>query len=88
MIEQIRKQAEKIGELHKIKMNVVGLCNSRKMIVQQQGIDLEEWEQLLDRGDDSDPSGFAQQMTVLNLRNSVLVDITANEIIPGLYTSL
>jgi len=88
LIEQIRKQAEKIGELHKIKMNVVGLCNSRKMIVQQQGIDLEEWEQLLDRGDDSDPSGFAQQMTVLNLRNSVLVDITANEIIPGLYTSL
>ena len=88
LIEQIRKQAEKIGELHKIKMNVVGLCNSRKMIVQQQGIDLEEWEQLLDRGDDSDPSGFAQKMTVLNLRNSVLVDITANEIIPGLYTSL
>jgi aspartokinase/homoserine dehydrogenase 1 len=88
LIEQIRKQADKIGELHKIKMNVVGLCNSRKMIVQQQGINLEQWEQTLGSGEDSYPSGFADQMTALNLRNSVLVDITANEIIPGLYASL
>ena len=88
LIAHIRKQAEKIGELHKIKMNVVGLCNSRKMIIQQQGIDLEKWEQALDNGDASNPSGFAHQMTTLNLRNSVLVDITANEIIPGLYASL
>lgn len=88
LIDQIRQQADKIGELHKIKMNVVGLCNSRKMIVQQQGIDLEQWEHTLNSGDASDPSGFANQMTALNLRNSVLVDITANEIIPGLYASL
>ena len=88
LIEQIRKQADKIGELHKIKLNVVGLCNSRKMIVQQQGIDLEQWEQALASGDASDPLGFTNQMSSLNLRNSVLVDITANEIIPGLYTSL
>ena len=88
LIEQIRKQSEKIGELHKIKMNVVGLCNSRKMIVQQQGINLEQWEQALDSGDTSNPTEFAHQMKALNLRNSVLVDITANEIIPGLYASL
>lgn len=88
LITQIRKQSDKIGALHKIKMNVIGLCNSRKMIIQQQGIDLERWEQALDNGDISDPSGFAHQMTALNLRNSVLVDITANEIIPGLYASL
>lgn len=88
LIAQIRKQADTIGELHKIKMNVIGLCNSRKMIIQQEGIDLEQWEQALASGDESDPSGFAHQMTALNLRNSVLVDITANEIIPGLYASL
>lgn len=88
LIEQVRKQSEKIGELHKIKMNVVGLCNSRKMIVQQQGINLEQWEQALDSGDASNPTEFAHQMKALNLRNSVLVDITANEIIPGLYASL
>ena len=88
LIAQLRKQADKIGELHKIKMNVVGLCNSRKMIVQLQGIDLEQWEQTLDSGEASNPSGFTDQMTALNLRNSVLVDITANETIPGLYASL
>ena len=88
LIAQIRKQTDKIGELHKIKMNVVGLCNSRKMIVHQQGIDLGQWEQALDNGEASDPSAFANQMTALNLRNSVLVDITANETIPGLYASL
>jgi len=88
LIEQLRKQSDKIGELHKIKMNVVGICNSRKMIVQGQGIDLERWEQTLDSGEASNPSGFAHQMTALNLRNSVLVDITANEIIPGLYAGL
>lgn len=88
LIAQIKKQSEKIGDQHKIKMNVVGLCNSRKMIIQQQGINLEEWEQALINGHASDPSEFANQMTALNLRNSVLVDITANEIIPELYASL
>jgi len=88
LIEQIRKQADKTGELHKIKMNVVGLCNSRKMTVQQQTIDLEHWEQMLASGDDSNISGFINQMTTLNLRNSVLVDITANETVPRLYASV
>lgn len=88
LIAQISKQTDKIGELHKIKMNVVGLCNSRKMIVHQQGIDLGQWEQTLDNGEASNPSAFVNQMTTLNLRNSVLVDITANETIPRLYAIL
>ncbi len=88
LIAQISKQTDKIGELHKIKINVVGLCNSRKMIVHQQGIDLVQWEQALDNGKASDPSAFVNQMTALNLRNSVLVDITANETIPRLYAIL
>lgn len=88
LIEQVSNQAEKIGQLHKIRMNIVGLCNSRKMIIAQQGIDLRQWEQVLANGEISDPSVFAEQMIGLNLRNSVLVDITANETIPGLYASL
>jgi aspartokinase/homoserine dehydrogenase 1 len=88
LIEQVSNQAEKIGQLHKIRMNIVGLCNSRKMIIAQQGIDLRQWEQVLTNGEISDPSVFAEQMIGLNLRNSVLVDITANETIPGLYASL
>ena len=88
LIEQVRRQTETIAQLHRIKMNVVGICNSRKMTIDQEGIDLHQWQEQLAAAETADPLAFAEKMIALNLRNSVLMDITANALIPSLYAGI
>jgi aspartokinase/homoserine dehydrogenase 1 len=88
LIGQLMRQSEKIEKQQNLKLNVIGLCNSKKMIVLEGGINLLNWEQSLSNGIESNAEQFKQQMIGLNLRNSVLVDITANKIIPELYTDV
>lgn len=88
LIGQLMMQTDKIEKSQNLKLNVIGLCNSKKMIIKQEGIDLSNWEQTLAEGDISNPEHFKQQMIDLNLRNSVLVDITANKVIPELYADV
>lgn len=88
LIGQLNKQSDKIEKAQNLKLNVIGLCNSKKMIIQEHGILLSDWEKTLAEGDTSSPEAFKQQMIDLNLRNSVLVDITANKVIPELYADV
>ncbi|MFN5421844.1 MAG: bifunctional aspartate kinase/homoserine dehydrogenase I [bacterium] len=88
LVGQLMMQSQKIERSQNLKLNVIGLCNSKKMIIQQEGIDLSNWEKALADGDNSNPAQFKQQMIDLNLRNSVLVDITANKVIPELYADV
>ena len=85
LIRQIEDQVKKIESNQRLKINIAGLCNSRKMIVDENSISIDEWENKLTEGDKADPFIFLELMTSLNLRNSVLVDITANQDIPLLY---
>jgi aspartokinase/homoserine dehydrogenase 1 len=85
LIQQISEQSEKIDSLQKIKLNIAGICNSRKMIIDEKGIDKINWQNLLNEGAKADPGVFINNMTSINLRNSVLVDMTANEFIPSQY---
>jgi aspartokinase/homoserine dehydrogenase 1 len=85
LIQQISAQSEKIESLQKIKLNIAGICNSRKMIIDEKGIDKINWQTQLAIGEIADPSVFVSSMTSINLRNSVLVDMTANEFIPSQY---
>jgi aspartokinase/homoserine dehydrogenase 1 len=88
LIGQLMMQSEKIEKQQNLKLNVIGLCNSKKMIVLEEGINLLNWEQTLSNGIESNAEQFKQHMIGLNLRNSVLVDITANKLIPELYTDV
>lgn len=88
LIGQLLMQSEKIEKTQNLKLNVIGLCNSKKMIVREECVDLSTWEHDLANGITSNPEEFKQRMIGLNLRNSVLVDITANKIIPELYTDV
>lgn len=85
LIQQISEQSEKIESLQKIKLNIAGICNSRKMIIDEKGIDKINWQNQLAFGEIADPGVFVNNMTSINLRNSVLVDMTANEFIPTHY---
>jgi aspartokinase/homoserine dehydrogenase 1 len=58
------------------------------MLINESGIDAENWEQLLSQGATSDINNFVKQIIDLNLRNTVFVDITAHENVANVYEML
>jgi len=85
-IEQVKAQQEYLTKKHHLDVLITGLANSRQMYFDEEGIDLDNWDQLLEN--ESEPmntSQFIEKMNELNLRNSVFIDSTASEEIAGLY---
>jgi aspartokinase/homoserine dehydrogenase 1 len=80
LMKQLQKQYSTLISEHNLKINLIGVTNSRKMLIDKKGIPLENYkEDLKSSGEKGDISAFIQQMTKLNLRNSVFIDCTANE---------
>jgi bifunctional aspartokinase / homoserine dehydrogenase 1 len=84
-IEQIAQQKKFLKENLKINVRVVALANSRKMIFNEDGIDLKNWKQEVDNGEKSNITDFISNVKELNLRNSIFVDITANYEVANVY---
>jgi len=54
----------------------------------ENGIDINQWEALLQNGETANLEQFVQSILNKNLRNSVFVDVTANAAIADVYASL
>tara|TARA_B100000795_G_scaffold268759_1_gene256417 strand:+ start:2212 stop:4644 length:2433 start_codon:yes stop_codon:yes gene_type:complete len=86
LVEQIKVQQANLAERSNISLRVVGLANSRKMLLQSQGIDLDNWQDQVEASDKVfDKDNLIQEIKELNLRNSVFVDCTANYEIASVY---
>lgn len=86
LLEQIKQQQTYLVEKLHLEMKVIGLANSKKMIFNEEGIDLENWkDQLQNSKMASNLDEFYNQVINLNVRNSVFVDNTANELVPSFY---
>jgi aspartokinase/homoserine dehydrogenase 1 len=85
LVEQIKQQNNYLKKNLKLNMRVVGLSNSRTMVFNSDGIALDSWKEQLANGEKASITGFMDTIKSLNLRNSVFVDVTANEDIANLY---
>lgn len=89
LIEQIRKQQPKLKEQYSLKLNVVGIANSRKALFKRDGLDLENFRKdLEEEGITSSPSILQDKILDMNIFNAVFVDCTANEATASLYEIL
>ncbi len=88
LLEQIQIQKEKLLNDHSLNIKVVGLTNSRKMIIDEEGIDLSSYKDLLSKAEKADLYGFQKKIKDLNLRNPVFIDCTASEPVSDLYETL
>lgn len=88
LLAQLQQQKEFMQEQMHLQLNVVGLANSRKMLVKEEGIQLNNWKEELENGIATNLSEFTQIITSKNLRNSVFVDVTANESVAMIYDQL
>ncbi|HEX2968947.1 MAG TPA: bifunctional aspartate kinase/homoserine dehydrogenase I [Bacteroidales bacterium] len=85
-LKQIRQQQKILFEEHRVRINLIGLTNSRKMLIENKGINLDNYKEALNTlGEKADLSLFISNMTDLNLRNSVFVDCTADEKVATRY---
>lgn len=89
LLEQIRKQQPKLMVQNGLKLNVVGIASSKKMLFARDGIDLQNYrDQLYTTGLDASSIKIGQEIINMNIFNSVFVDCTANQEIADLYQSL
>lgn len=87
-LSQVQKQQRMLVKEFSLDIQVVGIANSRKAHFDEQGMDLDHWQQALESGRDSNIVDFVNQMTSMNLRNSVFIDITAAKGISEVYQQL
>lgn len=87
LILQINQQRKFLKDQLHINLRVIGLSNSRKMYFDEEGISLNNWKTLLEKGQPASLEGFLNQITILNKRNSIFIDITANQAVASMYAS-
>ncbi len=87
LLRQMGEQIPYILKEHNVEIRIAGIANSRRMHFNPAGIDATHWQPLLEGGEPMDVGHFLAGMTGLNLRNSILVDCTASDTVPGLYRS-
>ena len=88
LLLQIQSQRETLMENLKLKVNLVGIMNSRKMVIDPDGIDPARYLERLEKGEPSDLDGLVEAIGHHNLRNSVFIDCTANEQVGMVYDRL
>jgi aspartokinase/homoserine dehydrogenase 1 len=84
-IEQVHQQKKYLKENLKINVRVIALSNSQKMIFNEDGIELKDWKTSLNLGEIANKDKFISDVIALNLRNSIFVDVTANESVSQTY---
>jgi aspartokinase/homoserine dehydrogenase 1 len=87
LIEQIRSQYEQLKEHSRLKLNVVGISSSKNAIFSRDGIDLDNYKELLKTSESSSPEKLRDSILEMNIFNSVFVDCTASKEIAALYQS-
>lgn len=89
LLEQIKKQTAYLREEKLLNLNIAGLSNTKKMLLDADGISPESWkERVNDEGVKTSLPAFVQRMIELNLPNSVFVDCTSDKDIVQYYNML
>lgn len=89
LLAQIGQQKDFLAEQMRLNVRVVGLANSRNFIIDEDGIDFFNAEfQIPNSVAEESAASFAETIIEKNLRNSIFVDVTANEKIVEVYPQL
>lgn len=88
LLSQLQQQQSWLQEQLRLQVRVIGIGNSRKMVFNDEGINLKNWKQELEGGEAMDLDRFIAITRSKNLRNSVFADVTANDQVATTYERL
>lgn len=87
LLKQIKERQQELVEKNGLLINICGLANSKKMVIDESGIGLDNWRQRLNK--DGQPFGTDELLTEIKkqkLINTILVDATASDEIACRYS--
>ncbi len=88
LLQQLKLQEQFLLQRYRLQLKIVGIANSKKMLFKEDGIDVEKYKTALENGTAMNIKEFSLLIQKKNLRNSVFVDVTANEEIATVYKDL
>lgn len=89
LLNQIKNQFDFLRKEKSMQINITGIINSQKMYIDSNGINLENWQTLLnEKSEKSDLDIFTNKMIDLNFANSVFVDCSASKDVVEYYEKL
>ncbi|MCF8358029.1 MAG: bifunctional aspartate kinase/homoserine dehydrogenase I [Prolixibacteraceae bacterium] len=85
-LDQLQKQQQKLFGEKRLKLKLVGVANSKRMLFNPDGIELNNYFDLLNQSElKSDFQSYVDHITGMNMFNSVFIDCTANEEVTSYY---
>lgn len=84
----LKDQFHHLFEDRKIEVRVAGLANSKKFVIDTQGLELEKWSDALSEGAEGTVHDFIDEMLEANARNSIFIDNTANAEVAKTYSRI
>ena len=88
-IEYLRDKREYLSDELHTHTNLIGVANSKKMLLAQNGIDLNSWRKELEDSENiSDVNEFIESMRNFNLANSIFIDCTSTDKVLRFYESI
>ena len=89
LLRQIKSQKQKLLEEKSLELRIVGVSSSKKCVFDAEGIDMEQYADLLEKSDIAPSPEVIKDMIIsMNLFNSVFVDCTASADIASIYGEL
>ncbi len=88
LLEQIRTQQKVLMQSKRLKLNVVGISDVYNFVLNRDGIELDNYEQILRAGEPANTDKMRDEIVKMNIFNSVFVDCTASRQIAALYQTL
>lgn len=88
-IDQLHNQSDYLKKEQNILVKVLGISNSKKMVLDKKGISLDGWRETLAASDTpTDLPAFVNTIKEHNRRNSIFVDNTASEDVSKFYLEI
>ncbi|MBZ5859117.1 bifunctional aspartate kinase/homoserine dehydrogenase I [Flavihumibacter profundi] len=88
LLQQLAQQQQYLLQHSRLQLRVVGLANSKKFLINEEGINLADWKASMDKASEGNVHQFIDGAIQRNLRNSVFVDVTASAEVAGVYGKL
>ncbi len=88
LIDQLRLQHDHLSNELKLNVRVIGVANSRRALISNDGISLNDYTARLPEAAESDVAAFTDAIIDENLRNSIFVDVTASPSVVATYHKL
>lgn len=88
LLTQLSQQEKFLEEKLRLNLKVVGLANSKGIFFAEDGFDLSNFDELIQKPKTEDQKPIDELIIEKNLRNSVFVDMTSSEQIASIYENL